>query len=316
MKRHLLLVVVLLLSLVGVPVLAQNPGQAAGTSARTWVSQITAAYRVVPELTYLTASNTELKLDLYLPRTAASPTPTQNPTVIFIHGGGWTGGNRLGSSLNALPYMEMGFSVVNMTYRLARVALAPAAVEDSRCALRWVYRNAKEYGFDTSKIIVTGQSAGGHLALTTGMLPPNSDFDRECFGPEELKVAAIVNWYGITDVADLLDGPNKKTYAVQWLSSLPNRGELARQLSPLTYVRVGLPPILSIQGDADPTVPYAHNTRLRDALTKAGVANELFTIPAGGHGNFKPAEYQSAYAAIRAFLTKHNLMPAAMTVTN
>lgn len=316
MKKRLLLGVVLLVLFVGVPVLAQNPGQAPGTSARTWASQITAGYRVVPELTYLTASDTELKLDLYLPRAATGQTPTPNPTVIFIHGGGWTGGNRLGSSLNVLPYVEMGFSVVNISYRLARVALAPAAVEDSRCALRWVYRNAKEYGFDTNKIIVTGQSAGGHLALTTGMLPSNSDFDRGCFGTEELKVAGIVNWYGITDVADLLDGANRKTYAVQWLASLPNRAELARQLSPLTYVRTGLPPIISIQGDADPTVPYAHNTRLRDALTKAGVANELVTIPGGGHGNFKPAEYQTAYAAVRTFLAKHRLMPAAMTATN
>jgi acetyl esterase/lipase len=297
-------------------VLAQGPGPAAGLSARSWASQLNAGYRVVPEVTYLTASGTEQKLDLYLPRTAAGQTPAPNPTVIFIHGGGWTGGNRLGSSLNVLPYLEMGFSVVNISYRLARVALAPAAVEDSRCALRWVIRNAKEYGFDTSKIIVTGQSAGGHLALTTAMLPPNSDFDRECFGTEELKVAAVVNWYGITDVADLIDGPNRRTYAVQWLSSLPNRAEMARQLSPMTYVRAGLPAILSIQGDADPTVPYAHNTRLRDALTQAGVANQLFTVPGGGHGNFKPAEYEEAYAAVRAFLAKHNLMPARTTATN
>lgn len=312
MNRHMPVFVLVSVSLVCAPIFAQSPGLSGAMAARTWVSQITAEYRVVPEVTYLTASNTELKLDLYLPRNAKGP----NPTVIFIHGGGWTGGNRHGSSLNVLPYLEMGFSVANISYRLARVALAPAAVEDSRCALRWVFRNAKEYGFDTNKIIVTGQSAGGHLALMVGMLPANSDFDRECFGPEELKVAAVVNWYGITDVADLIDGPNRKTYAVQWLSSLPNRAEIARQMSPLTYVRAGLPPILSIQGDADPTVPYAHNTRLRDSLTRAGVTNELFTIPGGPHGNFKPAEYQNAYAAIRAFLAKHKLMPAVAASTN
>jgi acetyl esterase/lipase len=313
MRKHLLLVVLVLMALASVGVPAQSPS---GTSARTWASQITAEYRVMPELTYLTASNTELKLDLYLPRIAAGQKPTPNPTVIFIHGGGWTGGSRQGSSLSVLPWMEMGFSVVNISYRLARVALAPAAVEDSRCALRWVYRNAKEYGFDTNKIIVTGQSAGGHLALTTGMLPSNSEFDRECFGAEELKVAAVVNWYGITDVGDLLDGTNRKTYAVQWLSSLPNRMELARQVSPLTYVRAGLPPIISIQGDADPTVPYAHNTRLRDELTRVGVPNELVTIPGGGHGNFKPGEYQTAFSAIRAFLAKHSLLPSTFTGTN
>jgi acetyl esterase/lipase len=316
MKRYLLLSIVAI-ALVGVPVLAQGPAQIpqAG-SARAWVSEITANYRVVPEVTYLTASGAEQQLDLYLPRAAAGETLPPNPVVIFIHGGGWTGGNRLSSSLNVLPYMEMGFSVVNISYRLARVALAPAAVEDARCALRWVIANAKQYGFDTTKIITTGQSAGGHLALTTAMLPPDSEFDRECFGPEALKVAGVVNWYGITDVADLIDGTNRKTYAVRWLSSLPNRADLARKLSPLTYVRAGLPPILSIQGDADPTVPYAHNTRLRDALTQAGVPNQLHTVPGGGHGNFKPAEYQQAYAAVRAFLAKHNLMPSRTTATN
>jgi dipeptidyl aminopeptidase/acylaminoacyl peptidase len=96
-----------------------------------------------------------------------------------------------------------------------------------------------------------------------------------------LKVAAIVNWYGITDVADLLDGPHIQTYAVIWLSSVENRREIARRVSPLTYVRPGLPPILTINGDADTTVPYSHATRLREALNRAGVPNELATIPAG-----------------------------------
>src|SRR5438477_8117682 len=102
------------------------------------------------------------------------------------------------------PYLEMGWAVVNVEYRLARASLAPAAVEDCRCALRWVIKNAKDYNFDINRIVVTGHSAGGHLALTTGMLPASAGLDRECHGPEELKVAAIINWYGITDVNDLL----------------------------------------------------------------------------------------------------------------
>jgi acetyl esterase/lipase len=109
-----------------------------------------------------------------------------------------------------LPYLETGWSVVNVEYRLARVSLAPAAVEDCRCALRWVIRNAKQYNFDTNKIVVTGHSAGGHLALTTGILPASAGLDRQCPGNEELKVAAIVNWFGITDVVDLLDGATSR----------------------------------------------------------------------------------------------------------
>jgi acetyl esterase/lipase len=198
---------------------------------------------------------------------------------------------------------------VNVEYRLADVSLAPAAVEDARCALRWVWTHAKEYNFDTTRIVVTGSSAGGHLALTTGMLPLSAGLDRQCQAAGEPKVAAIVNWYGITDVNDILSGVNEKRYAVEWFGSMLDREEIARRVSPLTYVRPGLPPVITIQGDADRTVPYSHSLRLRDALTKAGVTNELVTIPGGGHGNFPAAERQRAYATIDAFLTKLNLNP-------
>jgi acetyl esterase/lipase len=261
-------------------------------------------YRIVSNVTYVTANNYEAKLDVYVPRNLAGP----NPTLIYIHGGGWVGGSKESSWLAIVPYLEAGWSVVNVEYRLARVSLAPAAVEDCRCALRWVMRNAKEYNFDTSKLAVTGHSAGGHLSLTTGMLPASAGLDRQCPGNEELKVAAIVNWFGITDVADLLDGPNMQSYAVAWLGSMPNREEVARRASPLSYVRAGLPPIITIHGDADPTVPYSHAVRLHEALTKAGVANQLITIPGGKHGGFSPDETVRAYTAIREFLIKHGVM--------
>jgi acetyl esterase/lipase len=267
-------------------------------------AQAQVAYRAVPNITYLTANNTDLKLDMYQARGQTAP----QATVIYIHGGGWTGGSKETNILNLLPYMELGWNVVNVEYRLARISLAPAAVEDCLCALRWVIRNAKEYNVDTSRIVVTGNSAGGHLALTTGMIPPSAGLDRQCPGPEELKVAAIVNWYGITDVADLLDGPNRRAYAVAWLGSMESRKEIAARVSPLTYVRPGLPPVLSIQGDADPTVPYSHSVRLQAALEKAGVPNKLITVPGGLHGNFKPEEYPRLYAEIRDFLLKSNVL--------
>ena len=93
------------------------------------------------------------------------------------------------------------------------------------------------------------------------MLPVNSIFDRQCptndstrwtNGTEpQVHVAAIVNWYGITDVAEIIDGPNAKHYAIEWFGSISNRQELAQQLSPISYVRAGLPPIITIHGDED-----------------------------------------------------------------
>jgi acetyl esterase/lipase len=260
-------------------------------------------YRITPNITYLTASGYDNKLDVY-----QFQTPTPNATLIYIHGGGWAGGPSKEQYQHwFLPFLHMGWNVVNVEYRSSAIALAPAAVEDCLCALRWVYKNAKQYNIDTTRLVTMGHSAGGHLALTTGMIPASAELDRQCPGPEDLKVAAIVNWYGITDVADIIDGPNTKTYAVKWLSSLPNRREIAKRVSPLTYLRPGLPPAITIHGDADPTVPYAHATQLHDGLNKAKVSNELVTVKGGKHGSFGVKPTQDAYVAILEFLGKLNL---------
>jgi len=264
-------------------------------------------YEITPNITYFVGNNFEAKLDVYRPKEAKSPTPV----VLLIHGGGWVAGEKEHNALEGVPYMEMGFAVVNVEYRLAKVSLAPAAVEDCLCALHWVARNAKQYNFDLTKIITSGGSSGGHLALTTGMIPSSSGLDAECAFHDDWsnakadplpKVAAIINWYGITDVAGMLQGPNMRSYAVSWFGSLPNREEIARQVSPLTYVRAGLPPIITIHGDADPVVPYSDAVRLHEALDKAGVRNQLVTIPGGGHGGFPADQKMRAFEAIKAFL--------------
>ena len=281
-------------------------------------------YSVVANQTYTTQSGTDLKLDVYLPPMPPGAAPNAPrppiPVVIEIHGGGWIAGTKEGSQLTVLPWMQMGFAAVNVEYRLAKVALAPAAVEDCRCALRWVLRNAKRFGFDTSKIVVTGGSAGGHLALTTGMLPASAGLDRECAvgsaangwedpGDQgEMKVAAIVNWFGITDVPAMLSGPEERGYAVEWLASLPNRDEVARRVSPMTYAKAGVPPVITIHGDKDTLVPHAQAERLHAALEKAGVPNKLVTIPGGGHGGFSADETITAFTAIKQFLIEQKVI--------
>ncbi len=291
--------------LLALPILVAGAALCYGqlTGPASWSVQAGSDYRVVPNITYLVANGYEAKLDVY----SRKDTETLRPTLVYIHGGGWVGGTKESSVLALLPWMEMGWNVVNVEYRLARISLAPAAVEDCLCALRWVAANAKQHGFDTNRIVVSGGSAGGHLALTTGMIPESAGLDRECPGVPLPKVAAIVNWYGITDVNDLLDGANRKTYAVAWLSSMPDREAIAKRVSPLTYVRAGLPPILTIHGDADPTVPYSHATRLQQALEEVGVKHRLFTVPGGKHGGFTAEEMQKIHAAIREFLTEIGL---------
>lgn len=260
-------------------------------------------YWMQPDVVYGSANNTPLKLDIWYPRDNSTPTPT----LVFIHGGGWIFGSKEGAVYQLLPYLERGWRVVNVEYRMAGNSLAPGAVEDTRCALRWMYRNAKQWNFDTSKIVLTGQSAGGHLALITGMIPDGTPLDNRCYadakyGDVPIKVAAIVNWYGISDVNDLIHGPNLKNYAAMWMGSLPNAAAVAKSVSPLTYVRAGLPPIITIHGDKDDVVPYTQATRLKEALDKAGVINKLVTIPGGGHGLFTQEQYVIAYSEIWKFL--------------
>jgi len=258
-------------------------------------------YRVVPNVTYLTASNFEAKLDVY----HRSDTATIRPVLINIHGGGWMGGDKERELFSFLPFLEMGYNVVNVEYRLGGVALAPAAVEDCLCALKWVSANAKAYGFDIGRIVTMGGSAGGHLALTTGMIPESAGLDRQCPMGRLPKVAAIVNWYGITDVNDLLEGPSRQLYAIAWLAAQTGRDEVAHRVSPLTYVREGLPPVITIHGDADRTVPYTHALRLKEALTKVKVPNQLVTVTKGVHGGFPREERIRIYTAIREFLTQN-----------
>ena len=293
--------------------MAQDANRAAPESATQFVDLIGNQYLVQENVTYAIANNVELKLDLYLPRTVAEPVPL----IVNFHGGGWVEGNKEGSMLGLMRYLQMGFAVANVGYRLGRVSPAPAAVEDTRCALRWLSRRAKQYKFDTGKIVLTGGSAGGHLALITGMLPAGTPFDRACATDDNtrwvsaaeapLTVAAIINFFGIVDVEDLLSGANAKHYAIEWLGAASNREALARSVSPIHYVRAGLPAIFSVHGDADTLVPHAHSMRLHEALTKVAVVNQFLTVPGGGHGGFSATESQRIAAAIRAFLARQGI---------
>src|SRR6185312_4413175 len=270
-------------------------------------------YQAYPNIVYHVANNYQAKLDVYEPATASGPTPV----VIVIHGGGWIAGTKEDRVLEMMPYLQMGFAAVNVEYRMAQVSLAPAAVEDCRCALHWVFANAKKYNFDPSRVVIQGGSAGGHLALMTGMVTPAAGFDRDCFTDEDNvwsdnpgtnkdpRVAAIVNWFGISDVSDELSGPNAKGYAVAWIGSQPNAEEIAKRVSPINYVTSNLPPIITIHGDKDTLVPHAQSVRLHKALDAAGVPNELHTVPGAGHGGFTYQQNQEAWAVVRAFLRKN-----------
>ncbi len=286
----------------------------------TWATIAQNEFQVFTNIVYQQANDVTLHLDVI----TAGPPSVSRPTVIYFHGGGWVLGRKDGTLVHMLPYLARGMNTVSVDYRLAPQSLAPAAIEDARCALHWVYDHASEYGFDRSKLVVLGDSAGGHLALMTGMLAPGDGFDNGCdrlitdwgAGPiQDVKVAAVINFFGPTDLPQLLEGPTARNFAVRWFGDEPDRMEIAKRSSPLMHVHPGLPPILTIMGDKDPSVPYSQGVSLHQALDRAGVPNQMVTIAGGGHGSTPPFAWTreqnlSAQGAVFSFLEKYGVLPS------
>lgn len=237
-------------------------------------------------------------LDILQPR---APSLADRTGVIVLHGGGWVEGRKEDIvGLFCLPFVRQGMVVANVEYRLARSAPAPAAVNDVLKAAQWFQDHAAEYRVNPKKIIAVGGSAGGHLALMLAMTPAAANL-----GPPA-KIAAVIDFFGVADVADQLSGPRQQEYAAAWIPDQPGRIQLARRLSPLSYVRKGLPPILILHGDADPVVPYEQSTELLKALKGAKDDAELITVPGGRHG-FTLPEMNQLWPEVFQWLHKHKV---------
>jgi acetyl esterase/lipase len=238
------------------------------------------------------------KMDIYLPPKSIEPTPV----VINIHGGGWNHGVKE-SQTGFNTFFKIGFAVANMEYRLTGQATAPAAVEDTRCALIYLVKNAKALNIDVNKIVIMGGSSGGHLALMGGLLGNDHKFDRNCTGVENIKVAAIIDKYGITDVWDWGYGTNiTSKSATRWLGDKANDRKFAMSVSPISYVTKSSPPTFIVHGDADPTVPYQQSVDLHKKFVEAGVKTEFITVPGGGHGKFEKDKNSEVNKKIVEFL--------------
>ncbi len=272
------------------------------TSA-AWAAEFYTHVGIVANLVYETTPQGPQTLDIFQAKDVRGPAPT----VFFIHGGAWIHGSKDDMLGYTLPWMEAGWTVVNINYRVAREALAPAALEDCAGALRWTEANAGKYRIDLKRLVIAGASAGGELALVVAFAPPSARFDgSHSLGPLP-RAAAVVNFSGVTDVLDLLEGPHAQGFTATWLGGVQGREDLARRISPITYVRPGLPPVFTAHGSADPTVPYGQALRLHAALGAAGVPNRLWTVSGGKHGAYSPAEYREIGVALQAFLALHHL---------
>lgn len=223
------------------------------------------------------------QLDIYLP---ASPPPY--PTVVYIHSGGWMGGDKAEAQQFVPGLTDAGFAVVAINYRLSGQSIFPAQIYDCKGAIRWVRANGVNYGLDTTWIGVWGWSAGGHLSALLGASNGVSYMEGTVGGNPTFSsaVQAIVDYSGPTDIInmapdvttppgnvwnhDATGAPGAKligfSAGIGVLRGNPttqtSKYMLAQTANPLTHLTVNDPPMFVAHGTADQVVAIRQSERL------------------------------------------------------
>lgn len=242
------------------------------------------------DVPYAGNENPRQQLDLFLPKERADERPL--PLVVFIHGGGWSGGDRKGYVVQAATLAATGkYAVASVGYRLSAEAKWPAQIHDCKAAVRWLRGHCGELKLDPERFGATGGSAGGHLVTLLGLTAGNADLEGEIgeYDAESSRVTCVVNFCGPSDLttplmrgeAALRDDP-----AVAGLvgSPLKDHVEVAKAASPLTYVTREAAPIMTVHGTKDQRVDFSNGERLDAALREAGATSLLVPVVDAGHG--------------------------------
>ena len=249
-------------------------------------------YKAEIDLVYTEINEWKGRMDIYTNPILEKPTPI----IINIHGGGWNHGVKE-SQTSFKYFFNKGFAVANIEYRLVNVSPAPAAIEDIRCALIYLYNHAKELNIDTNKIVIMGGSAGGHLALMAGLLGNDKSFDTNCKYDDKIKVAAIIDKYAPVDLTLMVRGSVKK-----WLGNRYDNMEFIKSISPLYYVNKNSPPTLIIHGTKDPLVPYQQSVLLYEKIKTNNIKTGIVSIEGGTHGKFSKEQRFIINEKINTFL--------------
>lgn len=250
-------------------------------------------------------------LDLYLPK-GEGPFPL----LINIHGGGFMlGGKEMLDAAVARAFLDAGFAVASVDYRLSGEAKFPAAVQDVKAAVRFLRANAGKYRLDGGRFLAFGQSAGGNLASMLGSSDGEAMFEDAALGNAGVssRVQAVIDWFGPTDFGRMDEQAREQgclesaqrhgefhspesRYLGAPLAEVP---EKVRQANPATYATKDDPPFLLQKGERDCMVPVGQSRLLHDALKAAGVAAELEIIEGAGHGDMG--------SSVARFLSEENV---------
>lgn len=244
------------------------------------------------------------KLDLAMPKQARD---TPRPALVFVHGGGWRGGDKRGGIWTTYPihFAQRGYVCISINYRLSQKAAFPACVEDCKCAVRWLRAHAKKYNVDPDRIGAFGNSAGAHLVSMLGLTSKNPKLAGD--GPYQDYSSAIQAVVPAATPAD---------FTVWGKTGLGAKGRLlagdesglekrAREASPVTYASKDAPPFLIVHGTADRTVPVDQGKRLAKALEDAGAKQVTLKIFDGaGHGVFRQKQ-EVTLPLMESFFDRH-----------
>ncbi len=242
---------------------------------------------------YGKAGEVDLLLDVYKP---PEKFEGKRPGVLWIHGGGWTRGDRGSMRFEASELALEGYVGCSCDYRLAPAFPFPAAVEDVKCAVRWMRANAERLRLDPDRIAAIGTSAGGHLALMAGLADASAGLEGKGGHPDvSSRVQAVVSGFGPTDFTTGLGAGKVEAFTA---------GK-DKEASPITYVSADDPPVLLLHGTADELVPFSQSERLADALKAARVPVTLVPARGAPHGYWmRPPWRLQVTVAIKVFLDR------------
>lgn len=256
------------------------------------------------DLEYVRDGHPRQRLDLYLP-----PGEGPWPLLVYIHGGAFRMGDK--GDGPPLEYLDEGYALAALNYRLSQHAVFPAQIQDCKAAVRWLRAHAGEYGLDPERFAVGGTSAGGHLAAMLGTTGHVRDFDVGHHLDRSSRVRAVVDYFGPTDFLQMdahrlpggmtHDGPDSPESRLVGGPIQENPEKVARA-NPINYVSSDAPPFLIVHGDQDLLVPHHQSVLLARALEAAGVPVTLYTVEGGGHGEFDDPRLPTL---TREFLAQH-----------
>ena len=257
-------------------------------------AEVASDLRVTTDLPFLAAGRVE-QLDLYLPETP--PAGKLSPGVVWIHGGGWSGGTKNEARAKNICGIlaRAGYVAVSVDYRLGEGAW-PTNLFDCKNAVRFLRAHAAEYHLDPNRIGVAGGSAGGHLALMVALTGGKDGFEPQGadtpYPGVSSAVRCVINMYGITDLltrqqTDKTGQPTATRRlmgnSLKFFGAASDDADVLKQASPVTHVAKSSPPILTLHGRADTTVDFAQAEELDRVAHERGAAHELVLLDGVGH---------------------------------